>query len=67
MLLRATLSGGVWNVFLLSKAENEDIRCRFCNTPDNDGHLFWDCSFLPFVELRNSPGFHPLMGRDRTK
>ena len=66
MLLRAILSGGVWNGFLLSKAKKEDIPCRFCGAPDNDGHLFWDCSFHPFVELRNSPEFLPLMSRDRT-
>ena len=36
MLLRAVLSGGVWNGFL---------PCRFCGAPDNDGHFFWDCTF----------------------
>ena len=66
MLLRAILSGGVWNGFLLSKAKKEDIRCRFCNAPDNDGHLLWDCTFLPFVELRNDPEFLPSMKWDRT-
>ena len=68
MLLRVILSGGVWNGFLLRMAENEDIRCRVCNAPDNDGHHFFcDSSFSPFVELRNSPEFLPLMGRDRTE
>ena len=66
MLLRAILSGGVWNGFLLSKAKKEDILCRFCGAPDNDGHLFWDCTFHPFVEHRNNPEFLPLMNRDRT-
>ena len=66
MLLRAILSGGVWNGFLLSKVKKEDVPCRFCGLPDNDGHFFWDCTFLPFVELRNSPEFLPLMSRDRT-
>ena len=66
MLLRAILSGGVWNGFLLSKVKKEDVPCRFCGAPDNDGHLFWDCTFHPFVELRNSPEFLPLMSRDRT-
>ena len=51
---------------MLSKVKKEDIKCRFCNAPDNDGHLFWDCTFLPFVELRNNPEFLPLMNRDRT-
>ena len=66
MLLRTTLAGGVWNCFLLSKANNEDIRCRFCHAPDNDGHLFWDCCFPPCVELRNSPEFLSFLKRDRT-
>ena len=66
MLLRAILSGGVWNGFLLGKVKKEDFSCRFCGAPDNDGHLFWDCTFPPFVELRNSPEFLPLMSRDRT-
>ena len=66
MLLRAILSGGVWNGFLLSKVKKEDVPCRFCGAPDNDGHLFWDCTFPPFVELRNQPEFLPLMSRDRT-
>ena len=66
MLLRAILSCGIWNGFLLSKAKKEDIHCRFCGAPDNDGHLFWDCTFLPFVELRNNPEFLPLMNRDRS-
>ena len=66
MLLRAILSGGVWNGFLLSKVKKEDVPCRFCGAPDNDGHLFGDCTFLPFVELRNNPEFLPLMSRYRT-
>ena len=66
MLLRAILSGGVWNGFLLCKVKKEDVPCRFCGAPDNDGHLFWDCTFPPFVELRNRPEFLPLMGKDRT-
>ena len=66
MLLRAILSGGVWNGFLLSKVKKEDVPCRFCGAPDNDGHLFWDCTFPPFVELRSQPEFLPLMSKDRT-
>ena len=54
ILLRAILWRSL-EQFLLSKAKKEDIRCRFCNPPDNDGHLFWDCTFPRFVELRNSP------------
>ena len=66
MLLRAILSGGVWNGFLLGKVQKEEVPCRFCGAPDNDGHLFGECSFPPFVELRNQPEFLPLMGKDRT-
>ena len=55
-----------WNGFLLSKVKKEDVPCRFCGAPDNDGHLFWDCTFPPFIELRNKPEFLPLMSRDRT-
>ena len=51
---------------MLSKVKKEDVPCRFCGAPDNDGHLFWDCTFPPFEELRNSPEFLPLMSRDRT-
>ena len=56
MLLRAILPGEVWNGVLLSKVKKEDVPNRFCCLPDNDGHLFWDCTFHAFVELRNSPG-----------
>ena len=66
MLLRAIFSGGVWNGFLLGKVKKEDVPCRFCGAPDDDGHLFWDCTFPPFVELRNQPEFLPLLSRDRT-
>ena len=65
-MLRAILTGGVWNGFLLSKVKKEDINCRFCNAPDNDGHLIWDCTFHLFFELRSNPEFLPLMNRDRT-
>ena len=66
MLLRAILSGGVWNGFLLSKVKKEEVPCRFCGAPDNDGHLFWDCTFPPFVELRSQPEFLSLMKEDRS-
>ena len=47
MLSRTILSGVVWNGFLLSKAKKEDIPCRFCGAPDNDGHLFFGLHFSP--------------------
>ena len=67
MLLRTILSGGVWNGFLLSKVKKEDIRWRFCNAPENDGHFLGDDPFHLFVELRNSPEFVPFLNRDRTE
>ena len=39
MLLRATLSAGFWNGFLLSKAHNDDFPCRFCGNLDGDGRV----------------------------
>ena len=39
-LLRAILSGGVWNGFLLGNMRRENVPCRFCGGPDGDGHLF---------------------------
>ena len=34
---------------------------RFCGAPDGDGHLFWECTFPPLVEIREHPEFHDLM------
>ena len=33
--------------------------------PDGDGHLFWECTFPPLVEIRESPEFHDLMREDK--
>ena len=30
-------------------------------SPDGDGHLFWECTFPPLVEIRENPEFHDLM------
>ena len=62
MLLRSILSGGAWNGFLLEKARNEDVRCRFCG----DGHLFWDCTFSHLVHVWELPEFMLLITRDRS-
>ena len=46
-LLRAILSGGVWNGFSLGHyAKRKRFLVAFVVGPDGDGHLFWDC-FLP--------------------
>ena len=65
-LLRSILVGGVWNGFLLGKIQGQDVPCRFCGCRDSDGHLFWDCTFPPLVEIREHPEFHDLMEMDKT-
>ena len=57
-LLRSILVGGVWNGFLLSKVKGQPV-------PDGDGHLFWECTFPPLVEIRENPEFHDLMRMDK--
>ena len=39
--------------------------CRFCGGPDGDGHLFWECTYPPLVEIRENPEFHDLMRMDK--
>ena len=65
MLLRAILCGGVWNLFLLGKAEKGDVPCRICGQRDGDGHLFWECTFFPLQHVRELPKFASLMSLDR--
>ena len=65
-LLRGVLVGGVWNGFLLGKVKNCHVRCRFCGGDDHDGHLFWECTFPPLVEIRENPEFHELMEMDKS-
>ena len=52
---------------LLGKARKEDVPCRFCGKRDGDGHLFWECSFLPLQHVRDLPEFSFLMSLDRSK
>ena len=65
-LLRSILVGCVWNGFLLVKVRSQEVPCRFCGSCDSDGHLFWDCTFPPLVEIREHPEFHDLMELDKT-
>ena len=67
ILLRAILCGEVWNGFLLGRAKKEDVPCLFCGKKDGDGHLFWECSFPPFLHVRELPEFASLMSLDRSK
>ena len=64
-LLRAVMVGGVWNGFLLGRVRGQHVPCRFCGAPDHDGHLFWECTFPPLVEIRENPEFHDLMRMDK--
>ena len=65
-LLWSILVGGVWNGFLHGKIHGQDVPCRFCGSRDSDGHLFWDCTFPPLVEIREHPELHDLMEMDKT-
>ena len=65
-LLRAIMVGGVWNGFLLSRVRGQPVPCRLCGAPDHDGHLFWECTFPPLVEIRENPEFHDLMRMDKS-
>ena len=38
-LLRGIMVGGVWNGFLFSRVKGQPVPCRFCGSPDGDGHL----------------------------
>ena len=64
-LLRAIMVGGVWNGFLLGHVRGQPVPCRFCGAPDHDGHLFWECTFPPLVEIRENPEFHDLIRMDK--
>ena len=39
-LLRSIMVAGVWNGLLLGRVRSQVLPCRFCRTPDGDGHLF---------------------------
>ena len=60
-LLRSIMVGGVWNGFLLGRVCSQIVPCRFCGAPDGDGHLFWECTFPPLVEIRENPESHDLI------
>ena len=66
MLLRAIWCGCVWNGFLLGQAKKDDVPGRFCLKKDGVGHLFWECTFLPLLHVRELPEFVSLMSLDRS-
>ena len=55
--------GGVWSGFLLERVRVDIVPCR---GTDADGHLCWECPYLPFVEIRENPEFHDLMRMDKS-
>ena len=73
--LHPTLPGGCRllpsfgkNGFVLSKAKEEDTRCRFFDAPDGDGHLLSPSSSpLPSVRSRENLEFCTLMKQDRSQ
>ena len=64
-LLGSAMVGGVCNGFLLGGVRSQPVPCRFCGAQDGDGHLFWECTFPPLVEIREHPEFHDLMRMDK--
>ena len=54
-----------WKGFLLGHVRGQPVPCRFCGAPDHDGHLFWECTFPPLVEIRENPEFRDLMRMDK--
>ena len=58
LLLRSIMVSGVWNGFFLDRVRGLFVPCLFCGAPDGDGHLFWECTFPPLVEIRENPEFH---------
>ena len=61
VLLQRVVVGVVWNGFLLGRVRSQAVPCRFCGVPDGDGHLFWECTFPPLVEIRENSEFHVLV------
>ena len=51
---------------MLSRVNGQPVPCRFCGSPDGEGHLFWECTFPPLVEIRENPEFHDLMREEKT-
>ena len=64
-ILRSVPVGGLWNGILLARATDQPVPRRFCGGFDGDGHLSWECTFLPLVEIRENPEFHDLMSMDK--
>ena len=53
-------------VFFLGRYVVRMCLVGFCGSRDHDGHLFWDCTCPPLVEIREHPEFHELLEMDKT-
>ena len=52
--------------FFLAVSKEKSFLVVFVGGSDNDGHLFWDCPYPPFVHIRESVEFRSLLLRDRS-
>ena len=51
--------------FSAGLGQGQLVPCRFCSALECDGHLFWECTFPPLVEIRENPECHDLMRVDK--
>ena len=51
----------------MARPRRKTFPCRFCGRRDGDGHLFWECTFLPLQHVRDLPEFAYLLSLDRSK
>ena len=49
MLLRAILCGEFGTDSFLVRPRRKMFLVVFCGKRDGDGHVFWECTFLPFT------------------
>ena len=59
------LVGGVWSGILFGEVRGEIVPCRFCVEADDDGHLFWCCTYHPLGQLLANPELTELIQRER--
>ena len=50
----------------LAKPRRKTFLVDFVVKRDGDGHLFWECTFLPLQHVRDLPEFAYLMSLDRS-
>ena len=61
MLLRAILCGVFGTDSFLARPRRKMFPVVFCGKRDGDGHLFWECTFLHLLHVRDLPEFATLM------